>query len=129
MARVKEMPDDVKLACLSLVRGYARRREEYRISRERIEAGSSMDVYITLEQLETNPETRRMRAVEYAAGRIGSDLPADQRDRLVNAIFTSCIRGRKAPFEKLNVVGMERTCFYTRRAKFLREIAAYMDMI
>lgn len=129
MARVKEMPDDVKLACLSLVRGYARRRDEYRISKDRIAAGSCQDVYITQEQLEAHPETRRMRAVEFAAERIGGDLPADQRDRLVNAIFTSCIRGRKAPFEKLNVIGMERTCFYTRRAKFLREIAAYMDML
>lgn len=87
------------------------------------------DIVVRLEELEQQPETKRMRAVEYAAGKAGRDLPEEQRKMLVSAIFTSCIQGRKYPFERLQVEGMERSCFYDRRMKFLVDIAKYMEMV
>lgn len=162
MARVKQLPDDVKQNCLSLVRGYARRKREYAMKRQELMSNSSEKV-ITIRDmdhpdddrksygvmlpgshnasrttentaqrlagLEDHPDTVRMRAVEYAESRIGLDLPEDQRKALSKAIFTSCIHGRKYPFERLRVEGMERSCFYDRRMRFLIDIAKYMDMI
>lgn len=162
MARVKQLPDDVKQNCLSLVRGYARRKKEYARKRAELMTSSS-DKVITIRDeedpldekksfgvmmpsarnasrtseniamrvigLEDHMDTRRMRAVEYAEGRIGLDLPEDQRRILSRAIFTSCTQGRKYPFERLHVEGMERSCFYDRRVRFLIDIAKYMDMI
>lgn len=162
MARVKQLPDDVKQNCISLVRGYARRKKEYAQKRQELMTKSS-DKVITIRDkdhpeddrksvgvmlpgahnasrttesiaekmlsLEDHPDTIRMRAVEYAADRIGMDLPDRQRKLLVKAIFTSCIQGKKCPFERLHVEGMERSCFYDRRMRFLIDIAKFMDMI
>lgn len=159
MPRVKKMPDDVKQSCISLVKGYARRKREYAIKRAELMSNNS-DKVITIRagieekesigvmlpgshnasratenialkmvSLEDHMDTRRMRAVEYAEGRIGMDLPEDQRKKLTKAIFTSCIQGREYPFERLCVEGMERTCFYDRRMLFLIDIAKYMDML
>ena len=162
MARVKQLPDDVKQNCISLVRGYARRKKEYAQKRAELMTNSS-DKIITIRDkdhpddegkmegvmlpgshnatrtteniamrmigLEEHMDTRRMRAVEYAEGRIGLDLPEDQRRILSRAIFISCTQGRKYPFERLRVDGMERSCFYDRRMRFLIDIAKYMDMI
>ena len=162
MARVKQLPDDVKQNCLSLVKGYARRKREYTLKRSELMSRGS-DKVITVRDkdrpdddrksygvllpgshnasrttenvaermlgLEEHPDTWRMRAVEYARDRIGMDLPEDQRKALTKAIFTSCTQGRKYPFERLRVEGMERSCFYDRRMRFLIDIAKYMDMI
>ena len=87
------------------------------------------DIAERIQGLEKLPDTKRMRAVEYAAERIGLDLPQPARQILVKAIFKSCIEGRKYPFERLGVDGMERSCFYDRRAKFLMNIAKYMGLI
>lgn len=162
MARVKQLPDDVKQNCLSLVRGYARRKREYNQKRQELMSRSN-DKVVTIRDredpendrksvgvmlpgahrvsrtteniaermlaLEDHPDTIRMRAVEYAENRIGVDLPEGQRILLRNAIFSSCIQGKKCPFERLHVEGMERSCFYDRRMRFLVDIAIFMDMI
>ena len=47
----------------------------------------------------------------------------------MQAIFQSCADGRKHPFERLGVAGMERSCFYERRMKFLVDIAKYMELV
>lgn len=162
MSRPKKLPDDVKQNCLSLVKGYARRRKEYRLRRMELMNNSpnnvvtlkdrekpedeskhigvllpsshhasrtTEDMVERIQGLEDLPETRRMRAVEDAAKRVGLDLPEDQRRALLNAIFKSCIDGRKYPFERLGVAGMERSCFYDRRMKFLCDIAKNMGLI
>lgn len=162
MARTKQLPDDVKQNCLSLVRGYARRKREYAMKRAELMSNSTEKVITIRDKdhpnddrksfgvmlpgshnasrtteniaermasLEDHIETRRMRAVEFAEGRIGMDLPEDQRKLLTKAIFTSCTQGREYPFERLHVEGMERSCFYDRRMRFLIDIAKYMDMI
>ena len=162
MSRVKKIPDDVKQNCLSLVRGYERRRKEYQLKREELLYNAPNNLYTIrdlddpyderkhigvmlpsshlasrttedlaqrLEGLEDLPDTRRMRAVEYAMDRIGLDLNEEQQTILRKAIYTSCLQGRKYPFERLQVEGMERTCFYDRRAKFLTDIAKFMGML
>lgn len=162
MARVKQLPDDVKQNCLSLVRGYARRKREYNQKRQELMSRSN-DKVVTIRDredpendrksvgvmlpgahkvsrtteniaermlaLEDHPDTIRMRAVEYAESRIGADLPEGQRKLLQKAILNSCIQGKKCPFERLHVEGMERSCFYDRRMRFLVDIAIFMDMI
>ena len=163
MSRVKVLQDDVKQNCLSLVKGYARRREEYKQRRMELMSVSpdnhvtvyrdkkdpfnvdkqigaiipsthnasrtTEDIAARIAGLEDLPETKRMRAVEYAAKRIGQDLNEKDRKQLVDAIFRSCIDGRKYPFERLAINGMERSCFYARRMKFLVDIAKFMEMI
>ena len=162
MARIKKLPDDIKQNCISLVRGYGRRKKEYAQKRAELMANSSDKVVMIRDKeypdddrkaegvilpgshnasrtteniamrvvgLEDHMDTRRMRAVEYAEGRIGLDLPEEQRRALSRAIFTSCTKGRQCPFERLHVEGMERSCFYDRRMRFLIDIAKYMDMI
>jgi hypothetical protein len=162
MARVKQLPDDVKQNCLSLVRGYARRKREYNQKRQELMSRSN-DKVVTIRDredpendrksvgvmlpgahkvsrtteniaermlaLEDHPDTIRMRAVEYAESRIGADLSEGQRKLLQKAILSSCIQGKKCPFERLHVEGMERSCFYDRRMRFLVDIAIFMDMI
>ena len=107
MSRKKKLPDDVKKICLALVQGYNRRSKV---------AGRDL-------------EQRRLRAVELAAENIGQDLTEPCRRALVQAIFQSCAGGRKHPFERLGVAGMERSCFYERRMKFLVDIAKYMELV
>lgn len=107
MSRKKKIPDDVKKICLALVQGYERRRKS---------AGNPF-------------ELRRVQAVEQAAQNIGQDLADYDRQALVRAVFLSCIDGRKWPFERLGVTGMERSCFYDRRAKFLEDIARHLEYI
>ena len=79
--------------------------------------------------LEDLPETKRMRAVEEARRAIGLDLPEALRDKLVNAIMMSCKAGRRYPYEYLDVDGIGRTDFYTRRTRFLMDIAQRLDLI
>ena len=162
MSRTKILPDDVKQNCISLVKGYARRREAYNLRREellnntpdnivtikdpdrpndeskhegvyipgsRLASRTTEDITERILGLENLPETQRMRAVEHAAKNVGTDLTAKDRKILVNAIFKSCIEGRRYPFERLGIEGMERSCFYDRRRKFLIDIAKYMNLI
>lgn len=162
MSRVKILPDDVKQNCISLVKGYARRKELYNLRRDELinhtannivtimdlnhpdderkgegvyisgshfASRTTEDVAEKILGLENLPETQRMRAVEYALKRIGADLSEKDRQLLARAIFKSCIEGRKYPFERLGVEGMERSCFYDRRRKFLIDIAKYMNLI
>ena len=162
MSRMKVLPEDVKQSCICLVKGYSRRKQEYKLKREELMNNSPNNVYTIrdrerpddesrligvmmpgahnasrtteniaqrLQGLEDQPDTKRMRAVEYALKHIGLDLPDDQRKLLTEAIYISCINGRKCPFERLNIVGMERTSFYNRRARFLFDIAKFMGMV
>lgn len=162
MSRVRVMPKDVRDSCLSYVKGYERRKQEYALRRMEVLSNSASNVVtihdkdypedeskdtgvmlpgshnasrltedqtIKLQGLEDLPETKRMRAVEYAADLVGLDLPEAQRKKLVRAIFISCTQGRQYPFERLGIEGMERSCFYDRRMKFLLNIAKFMELI
>lgn len=107
MSRTKRLPDDVKKNCLALVQGYERRR-----------------------RTADNPlERKRVQAVEHAVRNVGVDLSEKDREALRKAILKNCSNGRRYPFERLMVNGMERSCFYERRRKFLIDIAKYMEMM
>lgn len=153
MARMKLMPDDIRRECLSIVAGYNRRVRNYYQARreiidqtsqrfvevgdERVFLPSSHDasrtaenIAIALEALEHKYETKKMRAVEYAKKRIGSDLPeCDLKQRLIDAIMLNCRSGRKFPYACFDLTGIEKTNFYDRRGDFLMDIARYLDML
>lgn len=154
MSREK-LPWDVKQQCLWIVRGYDRQRREYmKARREILDAGG--DHYVTytengeerraflptthnasrttenlaerLAALEHTPAFRQMRAVEHARAKIGAELPSALQDALREAITLNCMDGRKYPFERLYVVGIERTTFYKARNAFFWNIAKELGL-
>lgn len=150
------LPWDVRQQCLWIVRGYDRaRREITRARREILDTGGDRAVTYTvngeerreylptahnasrttenlgvrLAALESTATFRQIRAVDHARARIGDDLPQDLADKLREAIFMNCMDGRKYPFERLYVVGIERRTFYRKRNLFLRQIAEELGLI
>ncbi len=85
------------------------------------------DKYLRLEALENHIETKRMRAVEEAKLHIGLDLCEEQRQRLTDAIWDSCIQGRNFRLDPALPIG--KTNFYERRRKFLSEIAKKTEFL
>lgn len=79
--------------------------------------------------LDTLPETKRMRAVEYAVKRIRRDIPETMRKKLIQAIFLNCQSGKKYPFKVLDIDGFSERGFYRERDKFLLDIADYLDLV
>ncbi len=88
------------------------------------------DKQAQLEAIEQFPETQKMRAVEYAKLRVGSDVKSEEsKRRLLDGILLNCESGRKYPFEYLDLSGFSRMDFYRRRDDFLSDIARYMHYI
>ena len=87
------------------------------------------DKTMELMGLEELPETKRMRAVEEARASIGLDLPEGMRNKLVDAIMLNCKSGKKYRYEILDVEGIGRTDFYTRRTMFLIDIAQRLGLM
>lgn len=151
----EKLPWAVKQQILWMVRDYDRMRREYkRMRRDILDAGgehyttyvvngeerrayisgghnasrSTEDRQMQLETLEQTPMVKQMRAIEHASARIGKDLPELLRDQLREAILLNCQSGRKYPFERLYVVGMERSWFYHIRDQFFMDIAAEIGL-
>ena len=151
----QKLPWDVRQQCLWIVRGYDRSRREYlKARREILDAGGDRSVtykangeerreYLPsahnasrttenlaeqLTALEQTQAFRQMRAVEHARARIGADLPGDLQDKLRDAIMLKCMDGRKYPFERLYVVGIERATFYRARNTFFLQIAMELGL-
>jgi hypothetical protein len=83
-----------------------------------------------LADIETWPETQKMRAVEHAKLMIGEDLAGnDQKQALTKYIMLSCTAGRKYPFRYFDLPGFSQRDFYRRRDDFLLRIAEYLEMI
>lgn len=159
MRRTKEVPVDIKQECLWIVRGYRRRVRDYQAARREIlletpcryqtmmeeGTGQSIRVYlpsaggvsrttedklVRLDALEAQPETKRMRAVEWAKSRAGAEIANEEsRARLVQALLLNCESGRKFPFEKLNLSEFSRMDFYRRKAAFLADVATYLKLL
>ena len=87
------------------------------------------DITQRLLGLEELPETKRMRAVEYAKMKIGLDLPNELRRKLAEAIWLNCKSGRRYPYTCFYLAGIEKTNFYDRRTEFLRCIAENLGMV
>lgn len=87
------------------------------------------DITQRLLGLEELPETKRMRAVEYAKMKIGLDLPNELRRKLTEAIWLNCKSGRRYPYRVLDVDGFSERGFYRRRDIFLMDVANNLDMM
>lgn len=139
------LPDDIKMQCIAIVRGYERRKREYHAKRNDIIYGSKKppdgqpkgnqtgdNTYqraSRLDQIENEPDTRLMRAVEQAQALIGNEIVSDsERAKLKSAIWDSCIEGRNFIFE-YQPLAMGKTCFYEHRRKFLYDIADYLGYV
>lgn len=155
MTDQNKIPWDVRQQCLWIVRGYDRQRREYlKARREILDAGGDRSVTYTVDgeerreylpgahnttrttenlaerlaALEQTAAFRQIRAVDHARARIGQDMPGELADRLREAIMLNCLDGRKYPFERLYVVGIERRTFYRVRNAFFRQIAEELGL-
>lgn len=139
-----KLPDDLKLQCLSLVKGYKRRVKLYHDRRNDIIYGGGSaptglpagdcisdttgNKALKLQKIEVLYDTVAMRAVEKAKFLIGLDCAEDERQKLMEAIWDSCIEGRNFIFNYRNLsVGKDN--FYERRRKFLYDIAKYLESL
>ena len=159
MSKQIKLPYDVKQECLWIVRGYRRRVNAYKAARREIMEGtpcryrtikdqktgkyirayppmsggasrSAEEKALQLEALEDWPETKRMRAVEWARDRVGLDIVnPESRMRLADALVTNCESGRKHPFEVLYTTEFSRRDFYRRKDAFLADVAKYLNLI
>jgi len=85
-------------------------------------------VQARLDAIENHPDTKRMRAVEQAKHGIGRDLPDEQRAKLTDAIWDSCIYGRNFIFCHYHLP-MHKATFYERRREFLWDIATELGYL
>ena len=107
MSRKQTLPYDVRLECIAYVRGYPRRVQAYNDARSEILSGGNSategmprspgigrPAESKAEQLaaiENWPETKKMRAVEYAIDRCGRDLESESvRKQLTQGIMRNC---------------------------------------
>ena len=140
-----KMPPDLKLRCISLVRGYNRLVRLYHERRENVllasppppdgmprgttTGDSTQSKAERLEKIEGMYDTQAMRAIEQAKLQIGLDIVCDaERQKLTDAIIGSCVEGRNFIFEHRNLC-VGKTNFYERRRGFLYIIAQYMGFL
>lgn len=151
MKREKKSRDVLK-AALYIVRGQPRRERQYRDAVEEIlgaggvqcaeytmRGGEKARAYLpeakgktgnptaskveAIDALERLGYVKTMRRVQEAYEAIGGDLPEKMRQDLQRAISLNCADGKRYTYERLNVGGIGRSDFYTRRAAFLADVA------
>ena len=154
--KASKLPWAVKQQCLWIVRDYERMRREYKRQRRDIldASGGHYTTYVVdgeerrafmpsqhsatrttedrqmqLEALEQTLMVKQLRAVEHSLAKVGKDMPEMLQDSLRDAILTNCQNGRKYPFERLYVVGIERRSFYYIRDEFFYNIACELGIV
>lgn len=138
---------NIKQECLWIVRGYDTRRRNYEQAKadimQRMIAGAGDGTprgtnvsnpteqrTMEIDKMESWPEVKKMRAVEYAERQIGQDVINEEvRDRLRKAIVQNCKSGKKYPFEEADLTEFSRMDFYRRKTKFLIDVASYLEMV
>lgn len=142
MSKKATLPYDVRLECIAYVRGYPRRVRAYREARAEIldgthsatdgmpnGSGAGRPAESKAEQLaaiENWPETKKMRAVEYAIDRCGLDLESESvRKQLTQGIMRNCQGKHKYSRNKIIVPGISERTFSRRKEQFLHDIAIY----
>lgn len=142
MSKKATLPYDVRLECIAYVRGYPRRVRAYREARAEILGGThsategmprgqgtGRPAESKTEQLaaiENWPETKKMRAVEYAIDRCGRDLESESvRKQLTQGIMRNCQGKHKYSRNKIVVPGISERTFSRRKEQFLYDIAIY----
>ena len=142
MSKKATLPYDVRLECIAYVRGYPRRVRAYREARAEIlggthsategmptGSGAGRPAKSKAEQLaaiENWPETKKMRAVEYAIDRCGRDLESESiRKQLTQGIMRNCQGKHKYSRNRIIVPGISERTFSRRKEQFLYDIAIY----
>ena len=135
MSNKYSLPYDIRMECIAYVRGYPRRVRAYNAAREEVlessayamsgmphSPGNSRIAERKAERLatiESWPETKKMRAVEYAMDNVGR----------VWAIMRNCDSQKRYPAEMVMPDGMSYATFRRRKDRFLFEIAKKSGMI
>lgn len=146
MSKKATLPYDVRLECIAYVRGYPRRVRAYREARAEILGGThsategmprgqgaGRPAESKAEQLaaiENWPETKKMRAVEYAIDRCGLDLESESvRKQLTQGIMRNCQGKHKYSRNKIVIPGISEATFSRRKERFLHDIAKYAGLL
>lgn len=145
MTKKAALPYDVRLECIAYVRGYPRRVQVYKEARAEIlngtcgavdgmphGQGAGRPAESKAEQLaaiEHWPETRKMRAVEYAMDRCGKDLDSETiRQQLIQGIMRNCQGKHKYSRNKIVIPGISERTFSRRKEQFLMDVAKYSGL-
>ena len=145
MAQTKyKMPKPVRIQCIQIVRDYDRLKREYDKDYYDILYGQNhsndgqpkgnktgnptQSKAERIDELKNATPYRQMVAVEQASLSIGERLEEEEREKLKDAVWDSCINGKKFSF---NYTGLDMgsTCFYDHRAKFLLDIAIGLGLL
>ncbi len=146
MSKKATLPYDVRLECIAYVRGYPRRVRAYREARAEILGGTNSategmprgqgagrPAESKAEQLaatENWPETKKMRAVEYAMDRCGRDLDSDAiRRQLIYGIMHNCQGKHKYARNRIVIPGISEATFSRRKERFLHDVAKYAGLL
>lgn len=145
MSKKATLPYDVRLECIAYVRGYPRRVRAYREARAEIldgthrategmpnGQGTGRPAESKAEQLaaiENWPETKKMRAVEYAIARCGLDLESESvRKQLTQGIMRNCQGKHKYARNRIVIPGISERTFSRRKEQFLMDVAKYSGL-
>lgn len=145
MSKKATLPYDVRLECIAYVRGYPRRVRAYREARAEIldgthsvtegmprGQGTGRPAESKAEQLaaiENWPETKKMRAVEYAIDRCGLDLESEiVRKQLTQGIMRNCQGKHKYARNRIVIPGISERTFTRRKEQFLMDVAKYSGL-
>lgn len=145
MSKKATLPYDVRLECIAYVRGYPRRVRAYREARAEILGGThsategmpsgqgtGRPAESKAEQLaaiERWPETKKMRAVEYAIDRCGLDLESESvRKQLTQGIMRNCQGKHKYARNRIVIPGISERTFSRRKEQFLMDVAKYSGL-
>lgn len=146
MSRKQTLPYDVRLECIAYVRGYPRRVQAYNDARSEIlSSGSSATEGMPrspgigrpaeskaeqLAAIENWPETKKMRAVEYAIDRCGRDIGSDTiRRQLIYGIMRNCQGKHKYARNRIVIPGISEATFSRRKERFLHDVAKYAGLL
>ena len=146
MSKKATLPYDVRLECIAYVRGYPRRVRAYREARAEIMdgthsatdgmprgQGAGRPAESKAEQLaaiENWPETKKMRAVEYAIDRCGLDLESESvRKQLTQGIMRNCQGKHKYARNRIVIPGISEATFSRRKERFLHDVAKYAGLL
>ena len=146
MSKKATLPYDVRLECIAYVRGYPRRARASREARAEIldgthsategmprGQGAGRPAESKAEQLaaiENWPETKKMRAVEYAIDRCGKDISSETiRRQLIYGIMHNCQGKHKYARNRIVIPGISEATFSRRKERFLHDIAKYAGLL
>jgi hypothetical protein len=146
MSNKYSLPYDIRMECIAYVRGYPRRVRAYNAAREEVLEASSFAMSgmphspgnsriaerkaERLATIENWPETKKMRAVEYAMDNVGRDIANENvRRKLVWVIMRNCENRDRYPLRIMDGCGFSERTMKRRKAAFLWHVADYLGLV